>query len=67
MKAIKARYNGHVVIPEEPIDLPVNTAVQVLVPEPDDSVEITKGFASLSETSFNRIWDNDDDADYDKL
>jgi hypothetical protein len=67
MKAIKAHYDGHVVVPEEPINLPVNTPVRVLVPETDDSVEITKGFASLSETSFSRIWDNDDDAAYDKL
>jgi len=67
MKAIKAHYDGHVVVPEEPINLPVNTPVRVLVPEADDSVEITKGFTSLSETSFGRIWDNDDDAAYDKL
>ena len=67
MKAIKARYDGHVIVPEEPINLPVNTPVRVLVPEVDDSVEIIKGFASLSETSFSRIWDNDEDAAYDKL
>ena len=67
MKAIKARYDGHVIVPEEPINLPVDTPVRVLVPEADDSVEITKGFASLSETSFSRIWDNDEDAAYDKL
>jgi len=28
MKAIKAHYDGHVVVPEEPMNLPVNTAVQ---------------------------------------
>lgn len=67
MKAIKAHYDGHVVVPEEPINLPVNTPVRVLVPETDDSIEITQGFASLSEASFSRIWDNDDDAAYDKL
>jgi hypothetical protein len=67
MKAIKAYYDGHVVVLEEPINLPVNTPVRVLVPEADDSVEITKGFASLSEPSFSRVWDNDEDAAYDKL
>ncbi len=67
MKAIKARYDGHVVVPEEPIDLPVNTLVRVLVPDSEDSVEVTKDFTNLSEASFNRIWDNDDDAVYDKL
>ena len=67
MKAIKAHYDGHVVVPEEAIDLPVNTPVRVLVPAADDSVEITHGFSILSETSFSRIWDNDEDAAYDKL
>ena len=67
MKAIKAHYDGQVVVPEEPLDLPVNTPVRVLLPEADDSIEITKGFASLSETSFSVIWDNDEDAAYDKL
>ena len=67
MKAIKAHYDGHVVVPEEPINLPVNTPVRVLVPETDDSAVIAKAFAKLSETSFSRIWDNDEDAAYDKL
>jgi hypothetical protein len=56
-----------VVVPEEPIDLPVNTPVRVLVPEADDSVAIAKAFANLSEPSFSRIWDNDENAAYDKL
>ena len=67
MKAIKAHYDGRVVVPEEPIDLPVNTPVRVLVPEADDSVAIANAFANLSEPSFSRIWDNDEDAAYDKL
>ncbi|OGQ51931.1 MAG: tRNA epoxyqueuosine(34) reductase QueG [Deltaproteobacteria bacterium RIFCSPLOWO2_02_FULL_57_26] len=67
MKAIKAHYDGRVVVPEEPINLPVNTPVRVLVPEADDSAAVTKAFAKLSETSFSRIWDNDEDAAYDKL
>jgi hypothetical protein len=68
MKAIKARYDGRVIVPEEPVDLPANTPVRVLVPEADDDAAvITKEFAQLSETSFSRIWDNDEDAAYDKL
>jgi hypothetical protein len=67
MKAIKAHYDGHVVVPEEPINLPANTPVRVLVPEAEDSAAIAKAFANLSETSFSRIWDNDEDAAYDKL
>lgn len=67
MKAIKAHYDGRVVVPEEPINLPVNTPVRVLVPEADDSAAVTRAFAKLSEASFSRIWDNDEDAAYDKL
>ncbi|OGQ78676.1 MAG: hypothetical protein A3F90_05385 [Deltaproteobacteria bacterium RIFCSPLOWO2_12_FULL_60_19] len=67
MRAIKAHYDGRVVVPEEPIDLAVNTPVRVLVPEADDSAAIAKAFAHLSEPSFSRIWDNDEDAAYDKL
>lgn len=67
MKAIKAHYDGRVVVPEEPVDLPANTPVRVLIPEADETVEISKIFAKLSEASFNRTWDNEEDAAYDKL
>jgi len=67
MKAIKARYDGHVIVPEEPVDLPVNTQVQVLLPDSDDAVTLNKAFANISEASFKHIWDNDEDTAYDKL
>jgi len=67
MKAIKAHYDGRVIVPEEPVNLPANTPVRVLVPETDDSTDITREFSKLSEASFSRIWDNEDDAAYDKL
>jgi hypothetical protein len=67
MKAIKARYDGHVIVPEEPVNLPVNTPVQVLLPDENDPVALTKAFANISEASFSCIWDNDEDAAYDKL
>ena len=67
MKAIKAHYDGHVIVPEEPVNLPANTPVRVLVPESDDSADITREFSKLSEASFSRVWDNEDDAVYDKL
>jgi hypothetical protein len=67
MKAIKARYDGHVIVPEEPIDLPANTPVRVLLPDSNDSGTLSKAFANISEASFSRIWDNDEDAAYDKL
>ncbi|MBI4527837.1 MAG: antitoxin family protein [Deltaproteobacteria bacterium] len=67
MKAIKARYDGRVIVPEEPVDLPANTPVRVLVPEADDLAVLTRGSAKLSEASFSRIWDNDEDAAYDNF
>ena len=67
MKAIKAHYDGRVIVPEEPVNLPVNTPVCVVVPETESFTEITEGFSNLSEPSFSRIWDNDEDAAYDKL
>jgi hypothetical protein len=67
MKAIKAHYDGHVIVPEEPVNLPVDTPVRVLLPDENDSVALTKAFANISEASFSRIWDNDEDAAYDKL
>jgi hypothetical protein len=67
MKAIKARYDGRVIVPEEPINLPANTPVRVLVPETNDSADIIREFSKLSEASFGRVWDNEDDAAYDKL
>ena len=67
MKAIKAHYDGRVIVPEEPINLPVNTPVRVLVPETEGPTQIRKVFSSLSESSFSRIWDNNEDAAYDKL
>ena len=67
MKAIKAHYDGRVVVPEEPVNLPANTPVRVLVPETDDSADIAREFSKLSEASFSRVWDNEDDAAYDKL
>ena len=67
VKAIKARYDGRVVVPEEPVNLPANTPVNVLISEAGDTEEIGKLFAKLSEPSFKRIWDNEEDAAYDKL
>jgi hypothetical protein len=67
MKAIKGHYDGRVIVPEEPVDLPANTPVRVLLPDSNDSVALSKAFANISEASFSRIWDNDEDAAYDKL
>lgn len=67
MKLIKAHFDGRVFVPDDVINLPANTPVQVLVPDDDQAIEITGDFAKFSEPSFKRIWDNEEDAAYDKL
>jgi hypothetical protein len=32
MATIKAKFNGHVFVPCEPVDLPVGSAVEIIVP-----------------------------------
>ncbi len=35
--------------------------------EKQDQIRLTRAAAKLSETAFSKIWDNDEDADYDQL
>jgi len=35
--------------------------------EKNDRIRLTRAAAKLSETAFAKIWDNDEDADYDQL
>ena len=67
MKLIKAHFDGRVFVPDDAINLPANTPVQVLVPDDDEVMEVAGDFAKFSEPSFKRIWDNEEYAAYDKL
>ena len=38
-----------------------------LLQQRDQDKSLRQGYAQASEASFNKVWDNDDDAIYDKL
>lgn len=44
----------------------VEDFVDVLLEE-QDKIRLTRAAIKLSETAFSKIWDNDEDADYDQL
>ncbi|KPQ39129.1 MAG: Protein of unknown function (DUF2281) [Phormidium sp. OSCR] len=44
----------------------VEDFVDVLLEE-QDKIRLTRAATKLSETAFSKIWDNDEDADYDQL
>jgi len=64
MKTLNAHFDGKVIVLDEPADLKPNDKVKVIAPDGDD---VTRDFARLSESAFQKIWDNPLDADYDKL
>ncbi|MCT7988267.1 hypothetical protein NG794_07785 [Laspinema sp. D6] len=35
--------------------------------EKQDQIRLSRAAAKLSETAFSKIWDNEEDADYDQL
>jgi hypothetical protein len=49
MKTIKARFDGSVLIPEEPLELPVDTIVEFEVPSCDEKLDVkpAAGLAAL--------------------
>lgn len=60
-----AHFDGKVVVLDEPAaELKPNARVKVIAETGD---EIVREFARLSESSFNKIWDNPLDAEYDNL
>ena len=68
MKTLKAHFDGKSVVLDEPVNLKPNTKVSVIVPENGETdAEIASSCARMSETVFEKIWDNPLDADYDKL
>ena len=66
MKTLNAHFDGKVVILDEPAALKPNTKVKVLAPDQGDDALIDD-FTRLSESAFQKIWDNPLDAQYDKL
>jgi len=67
MIAIKAHFDGKVIVLDEPADLKPNTKVKIIAPTGHEASGLAADFAILSEPVFEKIWDNPLDADYDAL
>ena len=64
MRTFDAHFDGKVVVLDEPAQLKPQAKVKVIAADDD---ELTGDFTRLSEPTFQKIWNNSLDADYDKL
>ena len=62
MKTFTAIYKGNrtVELPDD-LDLPKDTKVLVVIPEPEDEAEIRRHLQGAAEDVFAKLWDNEDD------
>jgi hypothetical protein len=68
MKTLNGHFNGKHIVLDDPVALKPNTRVKIIAVEKGSTdAEIIRGCARLSESVFQKIWDNPLDADYDKL
>lgn len=66
MLAIKARFDGkRVVLPEAP-KVPVGNVI-LLFEELDANLDENGDWLAAEQTSFSKVWDNDEDAIYDDM
>jgi hypothetical protein len=66
MRTLNAHFDGRVIVLDEPAQLKPNDKVKVITSDASDDT-LTNGCARLSESAFQKIWDNPLDADYDRL
>jgi len=66
MRTLNAHFDGRFIVLDEPARLKPNAKVTVLAPDANDD-GLADGCARLSEYTFQKIWDNPLDADYDRL
>jgi hypothetical protein len=66
MQTLSAHFDGHFIVLDEPARLKPNAKVTVLAPDANDD-DLADGCARLSDPTFQKIWDNPLDADYDRL
>jgi hypothetical protein len=66
MQTLNAHFDGRFIVLDEPARLKPNDKVTVIAPDADDD-GLAGGCARLSESAFQKIWDNPLDADYDRL
>jgi hypothetical protein len=68
MTALNGHFDGKHIVLDDPVALKPNTRVKVIALEDGSSeAEIIGGCTRLSESVFQKIWDNPLDADYDNL
>jgi len=56
MKTIKARYDGRVIIPEEPVDLPLDEQFSVGLPDPPEAEHKTMTGAEMVASGLVGGW-----------
>jgi hypothetical protein len=66
MQTLNAHFDGRFIVLDEPARLKPNAKVTVIAPDANDD-GLADGCARLSESTFQTIWDNPLDADYDRL
>jgi hypothetical protein len=70
MKSVAAHFDGKQIVLEEPVKLTAHTKLKVLVAEEGETFsgdDLTRWLSRLSEPAFAKVWDNNRDAEYDKL
>ena len=68
MKHVLAHYDGEKVVLDEPVTLPVNTPLEVVIPDsPEENTRLSEGIFLASLPVLTKIWTNSADAEYDKL
>jgi hypothetical protein len=66
VQTLNAHFDGQFIVLDEPARLKLNDRVTVIAPDVDND-GLADGCARLSESTFQKIWDNPLDADYDRL
>jgi hypothetical protein len=68
MKHVPAHYDGEKVVLDEPVTLPLNTPLEIVIPDsPEESTRLREGIFLASLPVLTKIWTNSADAEYDKL
>ena len=65
MQTLRAHFDGQFIVLDEPARLKPSAKVMVLAPDAND--DLADACARLSESTFQKVWDNPLDADYDRL
>jgi hypothetical protein len=68
MKHVAAHYDGEKVVLDEPLRLPANTPLEVVIPDSEEESSLfRRGVFLASLPALEKIWLNPTDAAYDNL